>query len=181
MYVTTEKQGIINPSNYPRIDVYPDADIYVLCAFTERSPDRNEPEYRVTIATYNDRVDADYALIHLYRSLDIGENTWDPKNVPLLSDMWNKVKQKLSNEENVSESFLIKSASLTLSLPDQLTITIPYTGADEYINQKNPKEINFINSESKKVSDGLIDVLKEDPVFPIRNITFTFKILPEQP
>ena len=186
MYVTTEKNGIINPDNYPRLDVHPDADTYVLCAFTERDPNQSDPKQRITIAVYNKKEDADYALIHLYRSLDMGEKTWDSKNVPLFSNMWNEVIQKLSNDQNVSESFLIKSASLNITLPDQLTVTIPYARPDEHINHKNPKEIgdketDFIQSESKKVSDELITVLQQNPISPIRNLTFTFKVLPKQP
>ncbi len=181
MYVSTKENGIINPNNYPRIAIYPDADIHVLCAFTERDPHQSDPKHRIIIAAYNKREDADYALIHLYRSLDMGEKTWDSTNVPLLSDMWSEVKQKLSNNQNVSESFLIKSASLNITLPDQLTITIPYTRPNEYVNQKNPKEINdketdFISSEAKKVSDALIDVLQQDSIFPIRNFTFSWNV-----
>ena len=181
MYVSTKENGIINPDNYPRIAIYPDADIHVLCAFTERDPHRSDPKHRITIAAYSKREDADYALIHLYRSLDRGEKTWDSKNVPLLSDMWSEVKQKLSNNQNVSESFLIKSASLNITLPDQLTITIPYTRSNEYSNEKNLKEINeketdLISSEAKKVSNALIDVLQQDPIFPIRNFTFSWNV-----
>ena len=181
MYVSTKENGIINPDNYPRIAIYPDADIHVLCAFTERDPYRSDPKHRITIAAYNKREDADYALIHLYKSLGMGEKTWDSKNVPLLSDMWNEVKQKLSNNQNVSESFLIKSASLNITLPDQLTITIPYTRPHEYSNEKNLKEINeketdLISAEAKKVSDALIDVLQQDPIFPIRNFRFSWNV-----
>lgn len=182
MYVSTKENGIINSDNYPRIAIYPDADIHVLCAFTERDPYQSDPKRRIIIAAYNKREDADYALIHLYRSLDMGEKTWDSKNVLLLSDMWNEVKQKLSSNQNISESFLIKSASLNITLPDQLTITIPYTRPNEYVNQKNPKEINdketdFISSEAKKVSDALIDILQQDSIFPIRNFTFSWNVL----
>lgn len=169
MYLTTEKQGIINPDNYPRIDVYLDADIYVLCAFTERSPDQNEPKHRITIATYNDRVDADYALIHLYRALDMGENTWNSKDVPLLSDIWNEVKQNLSNDQHVSN--LIKNTSLDITLPDQLTIKIPYPRPEEDIDDK---EIDFIQSEVTKITDELINLLKKDQGYPIK--TFTVNI-----
>lgn len=169
MYLTTVKNGIINPDNYPRIDIFPDAETYVLCAFTEREPDQSAPKQRITIAVYDKRVDADYALIHLYRSLNIEKKTWDSKKVPLLSDMWDEVKQKLSNDQYVSK--LIKEASLNITLPDTLTIYIPYTHTDEAIDDKE----DFITLETKKISDELINLLKEDSVFPIR--TFNINIL----
>ncbi len=170
MYVTTKENGIINPDNYPRIDIYPDADTYALCAFTEREPDRSAPKQRITIAVYDKKVDADYALIHLYRSLNMEKRTWDSQNVPLLSDMWDEVKQKLSNDQYVSN--IIQNASLNITLPDTLTIIIPYTPADEGIDDKG---VDFITLETKKISNELINSLKEDSVFPIR--TFTFNIL----
>lgn len=186
MYITTEEQGIINPDNYPRIDVYPDADIYVLCAFTERSPNQNEPEHRITIATYNDRVDADYALIHLYRSLDMAKNTWNSKDVPLLSDIWNEVKQKLSNDKHVSD--LIENASLNITLPDKLTITLPYPLADKYVDDKEipDEETDFIMSEVNKITTELINLLTkentENTVFPIKtfNCILSVKKLSEK-
>ena len=82
MYVTTEENGIINADNYPRIDIYSDADAYVLCAFTEREPDRSDTKQRITIAEYNKRVDADYALIHLYRSLNMERELGIHKTFP---------------------------------------------------------------------------------------------------
>ena len=171
MYVTTEKNGIINPDNYPRIDVSPDADTYVLCAFTERDPNQSDPKQRITIAVYNKKEDADYALIHLYRSLNLDAKTWDSKNVPLLSNMWNEVIQKLSNDPQVSK--FIKNAFLNISLPDQLTINIPYTRPDEYINDEKArdKEIDFITAEVSKITTELIELLKKDPVYPIRAFT----------
>ena len=171
MYVTTEKNGIINPDNYPRLDVYPDADTYVLCAFIERDPDQSDPKQRITIAVYKKKEDADYALIHLYRSLDLGKKTWDSKNAPLLSDMWNEVKQKLSNDPQVST--FIKNAFLNITLPDQLTINIPYTRPDEYINDEKigDKEIDFISDMVSKITTELIELLKKDTVSPIRAFT----------
>ena len=163
MHITTKEKGIINPDNYPRIDIYPDAGDYLLCAFTERDPDQNAPKQRITIAIYNEKVDADYALIHLYRALDMAKNTWHSKDVPLLSDIWNKVKQKLSNDQHVSE--LIKNASIDVTLPDQLTIKMPYSVPEDEINDK---ESDFITIQAKKVSTEVINLLKEDPVFPIR-------------
>lgn len=167
MHITTEEKGIINPDNYPRIDIYSDAGTYLLCAFTERDPDRSAPKQRITIAAYNEKIDADYALIHLYRALDMAKNTWHSKDVPLLSDMWNKVKQKLSNDQHVSE--FIKNASIDVTLPDQLTIKILYPGPEDEIDDK---ETDFITIQARKVSNELINLLKEDPVFPIRTFTW---------
>lgn len=163
MHITTEERGIINPDSYPRIDIYPEAETYLLCAFTERDLDQSEPKQRITIAVYNEKVDAYYALIHLYRALDMAKNTWHSKDVPLLSDIWNKVKQKLSNDQHVSD--LIKNASIDVTLPDQLTIKIPYSFAEKKIDDK---ETDFITIQAKKVSTELIILLKEDPVFPIK-------------
>ena len=167
MYVTTEKNGIINPESYPRIDIYPDEDTYALCAFTERAPDQSEPKKRITIAEFEKRVDADYALIHLYRSLDMGKKTWDSKNVPLLSDIWNEVTKKFSNDKHTSD--FIKSVFLNITLPDKLTITIPYPGSDEEIDDKEKDSLTF---ETNKISEELIKLLKEDPIFPIRTFLF---------
>lgn len=163
MHITTEERGIINPDNYPRIDIYPDVETYLLCAFTERGLDQSEPKQRITIAAYNERVDAYYALLHLYRALDMAKNTWHSKDVPLLSDIWNTVKQKLSNDQHVSE--FIKDASIDVTLPDQLTIKIPNPFPEKKIDDK---DTDFITIQAKKVSTELINLLKEDPVFPIR-------------
>ena len=178
MYITTQEHGIINPDNYPRIDIYPDADTYTLCAFTERDPNQNDPKHRITIAAYNKRVDANYALIHLYRALDMGKETWDSKNVPLLSEMWDEVKHKLSDDQIIS--YLIKDASLNITPPDMLTIKIPYTRSDENINNKkmSNEEIDSIKYEMNLISDELINVLKQDSIFPIRNFTFNLSTDP---
>ena len=94
------------------------------------------------------------------------------KKCSRLSDMWNEVKQKLSNDQNASD--FIKNASLNITLPGTLTINIPYIRPDEYINDKQPgdKEINFIATPIKKISDELTDAIKKDPVNPIRDVTF---------
>lgn len=166
MHITTEEKGIINPDNYPRIDIYSDAGTYLLCAFTDQDPDRSAPEQRIIIAAYNEKIDADYALIHLYRALDMAKNTWHSKDVPLLSDIWNKVKQKLSNDQHVSD--FIKNASIDVTLPDQLAIKIPYPRPEDEIDDK---ETDFITIQARKVSTELINLLREDPVFPIRTLT----------
>ncbi len=169
MHITTEERGIINPDNYPRIDIYPDAETYLLCAFTERDPDQSASKQRITIAVYNEKIDADYALVHLYRALDMAKNTWHSKDVPLLSDVWDKVKQKLSNDQHVSD--FIKNASIDVTLPDQLTIKIPYPFPEKKIDDK---ETDFITIQATKVSTELINLLKEDPVFPIK--TFNLNV-----
>ena len=86
--------------------------------------------------------------------------------------MWNEVKQKLSNDQSVSN--IIKNTSLNITLPDRLTIIIPYTPTDE---ENDDTKVDFITLETKKISDELIELLKEDAVFPIR--TFTFNLLPD--
>ena len=135
----------------------------MLCAFIERDPDQSEPKQRISIAVYNEKVDADYALIHLYRSLDMKKNTWDSKNVPLFSDIWDEVTQKLSIDQRLSN--LVNNASYDIALPDQLTITIPYTLAPELIYDKDidNKEKEFIAFAAKKISEELTSLLKEDP------------------
>ena len=97
----------------------------------------------------------------------MAKNTWHSKDVPLLSDIWNKVKQKLSNDQHVSD--FIKNASIDVTLPDQLTIKILYPGPDDEIDDK---ETDFITIQAKKVSTELINLLKEDPVFPIKTFTW---------
>ena len=176
MYITTEDNGIINSDNYPRIDVYSDDDTYLLCAFTERDPDQSDPKQRISIAVYNEKVNADYALIHLYRSLDMEKNTWDSKNVPRFSDMWNEVKQKLSNNQRLSK--LVNNASYDIALPDQLTINIPHTLASEHIFDKDidNKEKEFIAFAAKKIAGELTSLLEEDPVAPIRTLNLMWNI-----
>lgn len=165
MHITTEEKGIINPDNYPRIDIYTDAGTYLLCAFTERDPDQSAPKQRITIAAYKEKIDADYALTNLYRALDMAKNTWHSKDVPLLSDIWNKVKQKLSNDQHVSQ--FIKNASIDVKLPDQLTIKYLNSGPED---ERDDMDSDFINIQAEKVSTELINLLKEDPIFPIRTL-----------
>ena len=176
MYITTQENGIINSDNYPRIDVYSDDDTYVLCAFTERDPDQSGPKQRISIAVYNEKVNAYYALVHLYRSLDMEKNTWDSKNVSLFSDIWDKVKQKLSNDQRLSK--LVNNASHDIALPDQLTINIPYLLASEQIYDKDidNKEKEFIAFAAKKISEELVSLLEEDPVIAIRTLNLTWNI-----
>ena len=176
MYITTENNGIINSDNYPRIDVYSDDNTYVLCAFTERDPDQSDPKQRISIAVYNEKVNAYYALIHLYRYLDMEKNTWDSKNVPLFSDIWDKVKQKLSNDQRLSK--LVNNVSHDIALPAQLTINIPYTLAPEQVsdNDIDNKEKEFIAFAAKKISEELTSLLEEDPVAPIRTLNLTWNI-----
>ena len=170
MYITTQENGIINPDNYPRIDVYSDADTYVLCAFTERSPDQSDPKQRITIAVYNEKVDADYALIHLYASLNMGEKTWDSKNAPLLSEAWDEVKQKFSNDQQASK--LIKDAFLNIALPDQLIIKIPYGRVPD------DSEIDFIMSQIGKIVPELVNLLQKNTVYPVG--TFNVQIITKE-
>ena len=176
MYITTEENGIINPDNYPRIDVYQEGNTYGLYAFIERDPDQSEPKHRIAIAVYNQKTDADYALIHLYRSLDMEKKTWDAKKVSLFSDLWNEIKQKISNDQRLSK--LVNNASYGITLPDQLTIDIPHTLASEHIydNDIDKKEKEFIAFAANKISGELTALLKEDPVAPIRTINLTWNI-----
>lgn len=89
----------------------------------------------------------------------MGQNTWDPKNVPLLSDMWDEVKQKLSNDQHTSD--FINNASLSITLPDKLTIKIPYTRPDDHspYGKLDDKEKERLMLETEKVSNELIDSL----------------------
>ena len=66
----------------------------------------------------------------------MGKNTWNSKDVPLFSDIWNEVKQKLLNDSHLSDRFEIENASIEITLPDQLTIKIPYALADKYVDDK---------------------------------------------
>lgn len=80
MYIKTENNGIINTHHFDRIDVYAEIDgTYTLRAFMNPFPESIDTESLI-ISIYDKKAIADEALSHLFKSLTLGERTWDPKN-----------------------------------------------------------------------------------------------------
>lgn len=81
MYIKTENNGIINTHHFDRIDIYAETDgSYTLRAFTNPLPESIDTESLI-ISVYDKKADADDALSHLFKSLTLGERTWDPSTV----------------------------------------------------------------------------------------------------
>ncbi|MDE0481098.1 MAG: hypothetical protein OXI67_00840 [Candidatus Poribacteria bacterium] len=143
MYVKTIQDGVINLAHYPRINVYPDQNSYFLCAFSKPEFYAVEPYDRLVIARFSKREDADYALYHLFKSLDTEKPTWDVNSIILLSDLWYEIKQECKGND------LIRNADVSVTGVNEVTITY-----------EDGFDIEYRSTERESVENKLKDALK---------------------
>ena len=152
MYIITENNGIINLDHYPRVGIYQHQETHILSAITVPDSIKRGDE-RITIAKYNQRVDADYTLLSLYSALAMGSNTWDPRSVISISQLWCEVKQEFSSDNNIWG--LTKNAILNLIDTNKLTITYPAICNDWGTN---------LEAYKQQVSQRIIAYLGKTPI-----------------
>lgn len=143
MYVKTTQEGVINIAHYPRLNVYPDMNSYLLCAFSKPAFYASEPDERIVIARYSRKEDADYALYHLFKSLDAKKPTWDVSNVKLLSVLWHQIKQDCTGSD------LVRNADINVTGLNEVTITY-----------EQGFDIEYRSTEKELVENKLKDTLK---------------------
>ena len=119
MYIMTKEYGVINLNHYPRIDVYPHSESYLLVVYVGQESHGAKSNDRITVAEYKEEMDANYAICSLLKAIDAGESVWDPSTVRLPSDLWCKIK-----EESTYDG-LIKGASLSISGLHKVKVTYP--------------------------------------------------------
>ena len=121
-----ESKGIINLTCYPRITVVEYKDAFRVFAFLELMPvetlaDSNLHWKTITLATFDDELDAHYCLWHLYHSLQSGEKSWNPENIKMPSDAWQTTKKEFRSTGFHIKN-VVKTAFLCLSGFYQWTI-----------------------------------------------------------
>lgn len=114
-----ESEGIINLACYSRINVVVYNNKFQICAFLTNDPvtsleDRNFDLKTITLATYDNELDANYCLWHLYHTLQSGENSWNPEDVKMPSDAWKATKKEFRSTELHIKN-VVKTARLCLS------------------------------------------------------------------
>ena len=125
MFVYTPPHSLINLNSHLRVAVIESESngrwqltVYTEADRTGFSGSTAMPEY--PFADFSEEVEARYAFCHLYSSLEAGKSVWDPRGVESFSDLWNKAKQELSNENKadsrvelqVLETFELKITGL---------------------------------------------------------------------
>ena len=102
MFIKTMDNKIINLICYLYVSVTgKENDKSYLRAFTVLKPNEqlSLTTECITIAEYDKRVDADYALLDLYDNLSRRESTWDISSVVKISELWDEVKKELINSK----------------------------------------------------------------------------------
>ena len=92
MYIKSENDGIINLHHYPRVGVFSqyNRQPYYLCAFTQQTLG-GEYNEKINIATFDEEVDANYAICSLLKAIDTSESIWDPSAIKLPSVLWKEI------------------------------------------------------------------------------------------
>lgn len=107
-----EDRGIINLTLYPRFNILERNNVYQLCAFTNLETDNqieqndNFRKEGLTLMTFENEVDAEYALWHLFASFKDNRTTWDTDEIKKPSEIWKTIKEDHSNVVNISKVLL---------------------------------------------------------------------------
>ena len=81
MYIKTENNGIINTHHFNKIDVYSEENgTYTLRAYTNPIPESINVESLI-IAVFDNKAEADSALLNLFEALSSCKNTWTPEKL----------------------------------------------------------------------------------------------------
>ena len=102
---------------YPYVSVISkEDDKSYLRVFTVLNPDEqlSLPNECITIAEYDEKIDADYALLDLYDNLSRRESTWDVSSVVKISELWDAVKKELHNSK--PDAFEVLAERVILSV-----------------------------------------------------------------
>ena len=128
MYVKTEDNKIINLSHYRSVEVYgTDDGCYVLRAILSIGFE-NQSKYD-DIASFKEKVDADYAFSDLFKSIVDSRSPWNVNTVKSLSKAWCKIK-----EDNSSMEYLDKLELIGISGLGEVIIAYPaiYRGVKNF-------------------------------------------------
>ena len=146
MYIWTTGQEILNLDNYKKVDVY-------FLSHNSHLLYAGDPSDKTTIAIFSNEADAMYAQCLLFKGLMEGAKAWDASAVPLLSDIWETQKKRLSSQRHIRMEFL-----------EHLEISV--TGLDEVTliySSKWERELGSVIEDYKKqVGTQLQDKLSMD-------------------
>ena len=145
MFILTQNNEIINLHHYPRVCVQPNtgSELIAVTALAEQTFDPRKDT--ITIAIFDNSMDADYARNDLFKAIATGRPAWNVNAIKSLSDIWNKVK---ADNESLP---LINKAELSVSNLNELTITYPsyYRGTENVDNN-----IEIVKPELQKALCG---------------------------
>ena len=125
MFIMTENHEIINLNYYARIKVNRNE----IKAFVKPTilGGKGDQSVSIIVASFEEPMDADYALHDLFKAIADGKPAWDANAVKSLSSVWNTIK---TEQESLP---LIDKVELSVSGLNELTITYPsyYKGAKD--------------------------------------------------
>jgi hypothetical protein len=118
MYIWTTGQEILNLDNYKKVDIYfLSSNNYLL-----RAGDSSNKI--TTIASFDNQANAMYAQCLLFKGLMEGAKAWDASAVPLLSDIWEDIKENLFPGKNIPINF-INDLEISVTGLDEVTLRYP--------------------------------------------------------
>ena len=149
-----EDRGIINLTLYPRFNIIENNNAYRLCAFTcletdhEIKQNDNFRKEGLTLMTFENEVDAEYALWHLFGSFEDSHiTTWDPDDVKKPSEIWKAIIEDYSNDEDIHE--VLSASVLSLSNVKDIDIDIGYDQSIVNYRDITEEEMLSISDELK--------------------------------
>lgn len=158
MYMILESIGIINLACYPSINVVEYKNAFLLCAFLELVPvasldDRSLDWKTITLATYDNELDAHYCLWHLFHSLQSGKKSWDPADVQRPCDAWETTQSELLRTR-LNIKHWVKNATLCYSGFYEWTI--------EYDQRMEERYPTISSADNEEVEDKLRNILDSE-------------------
>ena len=159
-----EDRGIINLTLYPRFNILERNNVYKLCAFTcleadyQIADDNSIYKDCLTLMAFENEVDAEYVLWHLFASFkDNRITTWDPEEIKKPSEIWETIKEDYSNEQYISEVLL----DSVLSVSGVHEIDIGY-------DQRSVNHKGITNQDIYPISNRLSKELRVAPITTIK-------------
>ena len=162
MYII-EDRGIINLTLYPRFNILERNNVYQLCAFTNLETDNqieqndNFRKEGLTLMAFENEVDAEYALWHLFASFKNRITTWDTDEIKKPSEIWETIKKEYANEQYIPELLL----ETVLSVSGVQEIVIGY-------NQSIVTHRYITDQDMHPISKGLKNALQVPPIATIK-------------
>lgn len=166
MYII-EDRGIINLTLYPRFNILEHNNVYQLCAFTNLETDNhieqndNFRKEGLTLMTFENDVDAEYALWHLFASFkDNRITTWDTDKIKKPSEIWETIKEDHAHEQYMSK--VLSESVLSVSGVQEIDI-----GYDQSIGPDNIT-IEKLMSVIKQKLENELKVASITPILSIK-------------
>lgn len=143
MFIMTEKHEIINLNYYARIKV--DRNEIKASVKPTILGDKGDTSVSITVASFDESMDADYALHDLFKAIADGKPIWNVNTVTSLSSVWNTIR---AEQGSVA---LMDRVKLSVSGLNEFTVTYPsyHKGTNDA-----DKNIEIVKSELLKALGG---------------------------